>query len=268
MEDLNAGMREQAPQARGFDHSLQGLRVVDELAERYAAFTGLNLCFETREGRLKHCSVKHARQLGDVGERFLKRAQPSLEAQIANLADEIAYNNHDIDDGLRSGLITVEQLQTLEIFASHRAQVERLYPQLEKRRLVAEIIRAMINTLVIDLTETTLANIRRHGPASVDEVRAAPPLAAFSDAMRAQADALKAFLLENLYRHYRVMRMTTKARAIVRDLFRAFLQEPRLLADEYRRSDDTAQARAIADYIAGMTDRYAIREHGHLFRMD
>ncbi|MBF6616465.1 deoxyguanosinetriphosphate triphosphohydrolase [Pollutimonas thiosulfatoxidans] len=267
-DELNACMRELTPQAGGFEHNLQSLRVVDELEERYAAFNGLNLCFETREGILKHCSVKHARLLGDVGERFLKRAQPSLEAQIANLADEIAYNNHDIDDGLRSGLITVEQLQTLEIFASHRAQVERLYPQLEKRRLVAEIIRAMINTLVIDLTETTLANIRRHGPASVDEVRAAPPLAAFSDAMRAQADALKAFLLENLYRHYRVMRMTTKARAIVRDLFRAFLQEPRLLADEYRRSDDTAQARAIADYIAGMTDRYAIREHGHLFRMD
>jgi dGTPase len=267
-DELNACMRELAPKAGGFEHNLQSLRVVDELEERYAAFNGLNLCFETREGILKHCSVKHARLLGDVGERFLNKTQPALEAQIANLADEIAYNNHDIDDGLRSGLITVEQLQMLEIFATHHANVKRKYPSLEKRRLVAEIIRSMINTLVLDLTETTLANIDTHKPDSADAVRVAPPLAAFSVSMRRQADALKSFLLENLYRHYRVMRMTTKARTIVRDLFTAFLNDPRLLADDYRRDDEVAQARAIADYIAGMTDRYAIREHGQLFRMD
>jgi dGTPase len=267
-DELNACMRELAPKAGGFEHNLQSLRVVDELEERYAAFNGLNLCFETREGILKHCSVKHARLLGDVGERFLNKTQPALEAQIANLADEIAYNNHDIDDGLRSGLITIEQLQMLEIFATHHANVKRKYPSLEKRRLVAEIIRSMINTLVLDLTETTLANIDTHKPDSADAVRVAPPLAAFSVSMRRQADALKSFLLENLYRHYRVMRMTTKARTIVRDLFTAFLNDPRLLADDYRRDDEVAQARAIADYIAGMTDRYAIREHGQLFRMD
>ncbi|TEA76855.1 deoxyguanosinetriphosphate triphosphohydrolase [Allopusillimonas ginsengisoli] len=266
-DELNACMRELAPAAGGFEHNLQSLRVVDELEARYAAFNGLNLCFETREGILKHCSVHHARTLGDVGERFLARTQPSLEAQIANLADEIAYNNHDIDDGVRSGLISVEQLQVLEIFATHYAQVKRKYPNIEKRRLVAEVVRAMINTLVVDLTETTLANIRKHGPAHADDVRAAPPLAAFSMSMRRQADALKQFLMHNLYRHYRVMRMTTKARAIVRELFVAFLQEPRLLSDEYRRDDEVAQARAIADYIAGMTDRYAIREHTQLFRM-
>lgn len=267
-DELNACMRELAPQAGGFEHNLQSLRVVDELEERYASFNGLNLCFETREGILKHCSVKHARLLGDVGERFLARTQPSLEAQIANLADEIAYNNHDIDDGLRSGLITLEQLQMLEIFATHHAQVRRKHPRIEKRRLIAEIIRAMINTLVVDLTENTLANIRTHQPGSVDDIRASPAIAAFSPSMRRQANALKSFLLENLYRHYRVMRMTTKARAIVRELFEAFLREPRLLADEYRRDDEVAQARAIADYIAGMTDRYAIREHGLLFRME
>ncbi|NGM86376.1 deoxyguanosinetriphosphate triphosphohydrolase [Parapusillimonas sp. SGNA-6] len=267
-DELNACMREFAPKAGGFEHNLQSLRVVDELEERYAAFNGLNLCFETREGILKHCSLKHARLLGDVGERFIARTQPSLEAQIANLADEIAYNNHDIDDGLRSGLITIEQLQVLEIFATHHAQVKRRYPNLDRRRLVAEIIRAMINTLVLDLTNTTAANIREHAPRSADDVRAAPPLAAFSDSMRRQADALKRFLMENLYRHYRVMRMTTKARTIVRELFVAFLKEPRLLADEYRREDETAQARAIADYIAGMTDRYAIKEHRALFRME
>ncbi len=267
-DELNACMRELSPKAGGFEHNLQSLRVVDELEERYAAFNGLNLCFETREGILKHCSVKHARLLGDVGARFLSRSQPSLEAQIANLADEIAYNNHDIDDGLRSGLISIEQLQMLEIFATHHAQVKRKYPRLETRRLIAEIIRAMINTLVVDLTETTLANIGTYQPDSADAVRAAPPLAAFSVSMRSQADALKRFLLDNLYRHYRVMRMTTKARTIIRDLFVAFLDDPRLLADDHRRDDEIAQARAIADYIAGMTDRYAIREHRQLFRMD
>ncbi len=267
-DELNACIRELAPGAGGFEHNLQSLRVVDELEERYASFDGLNLCFETREGILKHCSTKHARRLGDVGQRFLNRTQPSLEAQIANLADEIAYNNHDIDDGLRSGLITIDQLKVLEIFATHHAQVKRKYPSLNGRRLIAEIIRAMINTLVLDMTKTTQENIQAHSPTSADDVRLAPPLAAFSVSIRRQADALKSFLMANLYRHYRVMRMTNKARTIVRELFQAFLSEPRLLSDEYRRDDKLAQARAIADYIAGMTDRYAIREHRHLFLMD
>jgi len=266
-DELNACMREFAPKAGGFEHNLQSLRVVDELEERYAAFNGLNLCFETREGILKHCSIVHARNLGEVGRRFLDRTQPSLEAQIANLADEIAYNNHDIDDGLRSGLITVEQLQMLEIFSTHYSKVLKRYPNLDRNRAVAETIRAMINTLVMDLTETTQANIRHYKPDSADAVRAAPPLAAFSPSMRAQADALKHFLLTKLYRHYRVMRMTGKARRIVRELFVAFLEEPRLLQDAYRRDDGMDQARAIADYIAGMTDRHAIREHRQLFEM-
>jgi len=267
-DELNACLRELAPAAGGFEHNLQSLRIVDELEERYAAFNGLNLCFETREGILKHCSIKHARGLGAVGERFIDRTQPSLEAQITNLADEIAYNNHDIDDGLRSGLITIDQLQMLEIFATHYSRVKQRHRNLEGRRAIAETVRAMINTLVLDLTETTLANIGRAAPASVDDVRAAPPLAAFSAAVRRQADALKRFLLENLYRHYQVIRMTTKARKIVRELFVAFMNDPRLLADDYRRDDENAQARAIADYIAGMTDRYAIREHRQLFRID
>ncbi|MFA5488004.1 MAG: deoxyguanosinetriphosphate triphosphohydrolase [Candidimonas sp.] len=264
---LHACMMELVPDVGGFEHNLQSLRVVDELEERYAAFNGLNLCFETREGILKHCSAHHARQLGDVGERFLNRTQPSLEAQIANLADEIAYNNHDIDDGLRSGLITIEQLQMVEIFATHYARVTRRHPNLEKKRLIAEVIRAMINTLVIDLTETTRQNIRKLSLSHPDEVRLAPPVAAFSPAMRQQADALKRFLMHNLYRHYRVMRMMTKARGIVRDLFTTFLDQPRLLAQEHRRDDGLEQARAIADYIAGMTDRHAIREHRNLFQM-
>jgi dGTPase len=267
-DELNACLRELAPEAGGFEHNLQSLRVVDELEERYAAFNGLNLCFETREGILKHCSRRHARELGEVAARFLDGTQPSLEAQLTNLADEIAYNNHDIDDGLRSGLITVPQLLDLEIFARHHEQVRRRYPDVDAKRLVSEVIRAMINTLVLDLTQTTAANIARLRPDSADAVRAGPPLAAFSDELRTQADALKQFLLNNLYRHAQVMRMTFKARRIVRDLFRAFLDDPRLLAAEYRRDDATAQARAIADYIAGMTDRYAAREHHALFRMD
>jgi dGTPase len=267
-DELNACLHELAPQAGGFEHNLQSLRVVDELEERYAAFNGLNLCFETREGILKHCSRRHARALGDVGERFLAGTQPSLEAQITNLADEIAYNKHDVDDGLRSGLITVPQLMHLEIFAVHHDQVLRRYPDVEPRRLVSEVIRSMINTLVLDLTHTTQARILALAPQSVDELRAGPPLAAFSPTIQAQADALKQFLLRNLYRHSQVMRMMGKARRVVRELFQAFLDDPRLLADEYRREDPVEQARAIADYIAGMTDRYAIREHRALFRMD
>lgn len=266
-DELNACMREFAPDAGGFEHNLQSLRVVDTLEERYAAFNGLNLCFETREGILKHCSLKHARQLGKVGERFLMRQQPSLEAQIANLADEIAYNNHDIDDGLRSGLITIEQLQMLEIFATHYAQVVNRYRNLDRQRAISETIRAMINTLIIDLTRTTLENIESHQPDSPDAVRRSPPLAAFSPPIRAQADALKRFLLDNLYRHHAVMRMTVKARRIVRDLFMAYLNEPRLLSATWRRDTAVEQARAIADYIAGMTDRFAIKEHRELFQM-
>lgn len=266
-DELNACMHEFAPEAGGFEHNLQSLRVVDELEERYAEFNGLNLCFETREGILKHCSQRAARESGEIGQRFLLRQHPALEAQIANLADEIAYNNHDIDDGLRSGLITIEQLQMLEIFNTHYAQVMARYGNLERRRAIAETIRAMINTLIIDLTQTTLDNIRQHQPDSADAVRQSPSLAAFSAPMRAQATALKHFLMENLYRHHRVIRMTTKARHIVRELFIAYQQDPRLLSSDYRRENPIKQARAIADYIAGMTDRFAIKEHRELFQM-
>ncbi len=267
-DELNACMRELAPAAGGFEHNLQSLRVVDELEERYAEFNGLNLCFETREGILKHCSVAHARQLGDVGRRFLERTQPSLEAQLANLADEVAYNNHDIDDGIRSGLISVEQMQDVAIFARHHAEVVKQYPQLVPRRAVSETIRRMINTLIVDLTATTRERIAAHAPASAADVRRAPPLAGFSDAVRREADALKTFLFDNLYRHYQVMRMTAKMRRVVRELFTAFLDDPRLLPPDYHRGEETAQARAIADYIAGMTDRYAIREHRRLFEIN
>src|SRR5690606_22062620 len=187
-DELNACLRELAPEAGGFEHNLQSLRVVDELEERYAEFNGLNLCYETREGILKHCSRRNAERLGELGRRFLERRQPSLEAQITNLADEIAYNNHDIDDGLRSGLITIDQMLEVRIFARHHEAVLQRYGKLEKRRAVGETIRSMINTLVTDLTETTLERLQQHRPESVDDVRMAPPLAAFSPEVRSEAD--------------------------------------------------------------------------------
>lgn len=249
----------------GFEHNLQSLRVVDELEERYGAFNGLNLSFETREGILKHCSLENARRLGEIGERFLLRRQPSLEAQIANLADEIAYNNHDIDDGLRSQLITLEQLESVPLFARHAALVRSEFPAIAERRMIQETVRRMINTLIVDLTEESSRRIAGAAPASVDDVRLAGPLIAFSLPLRAEADVLKRFLLDNLYRHYRVMRMTTKARRIVRELFTAFFEEPRLLPADHQARAALDKPRAIADYVAGMTDRYAIREHRRLY---
>ncbi len=247
----------------GFEHNLQSLRIVDRLEQRYAAFDGLNLCFETREGIVKHCSRTNAQTLGDVGVRFIDGGQPSLEAQICNLADEIAYNNHDVDDGLRSGLITLDQLREVSLFRRHVAAVEADYPALAGRRLIHETVRRMINTLVCDLVSTTASNIDHAAPVHIDDVRASPSLAAFSANLAEENRELKRFLRNNLYRHYQVLRMTNKARRIIGDLFSAFLSDPRLLPPQYH--DATDQPRAVADYIAGMTDRYAMKEHRRLF---
>jgi dGTPase len=249
----------------GFEHNLQSLRVVDELEERYGAFNGLNLSFESREGILKHCSPENARKLGDVGERFLQKRQPSLEAQIANLADEIAYNNHDIDDGLRSGLLQLGQLEDVPLFARHAGQVRAQFPDIGERRMVNETVRRMINTLIVDLASESARRIAAARPASIEDVRQAAPLVSFSPEVRKEADALKSFLLHNLYRHFRVMRMTTKAKRIVADLFGAFYDEPRLLPLDHQARVAEDRARAIADYVAGMTDRYAMKEHHRLF---
>ena len=249
----------------GFEHNLQSLRVVDELEERYAAFDGLNLCFETREGILKHCSPDNARRLDELGERFLQRRQPSLEAQITNLADEIAYNNHDIDDGLRSGLLSLAQLDEVPLFARHAQAVRIGHAGIGERRMIHETVRRMINSLVVDLLAESRRRVAAAAPTSIDDVRAAPPLIAFSEPVRAEAEALKRFLRDHLYRHYQVMRMTEKARRIVRDLFQAFLDEPRLLPTDHRQRAERDRPRAIADYVAGMTDRYAIKEHRRLF---
>ena len=258
---LNECMRDYG----GFEHNLQSLRTVDLLEERYGAFDGLNLTFETREGILKHCSPARARELGELGQRFLDRTQPTIEAQICNLADEIAYNNHDVDDGLRSGLITLEQLEEVPIFARFRREVVDLYPQIAGRRLIHEAIRRMINAQVIDLVGETTGRIEAVAPRSIDDVRASPVLVAYSETMRAEQLKLKQFLRDNLYRHYQVLRMTAKARRIIAELFGAFMDDPRLLPPQYQLMARDDKPRAIADYIAGMTDRYAMREHRRLF---
>jgi len=263
---LNACMKDYG----GFEHNLQSLRVVDSLEQRYGAFDGLNLMFETREGVLKHCSLTNAQQLGDVGRRFIERKQPTLEAQLANLADEIAYNNHDIDDGLRSGLLTTDQLNEVTLYARYRHEAESQFPGIIGRRAINETVRRMINALVDDLIQQSRANIRHAEIKTIDDVRNAPPLIAFSESMKKEAQELKRFLRTNLYHHYQVNRMTSKARRIVTDLFDIFISGPELLPLDYQIAGDdrTAQARKVADYIAGMTDRYAMREYRRLFAVD
>jgi len=262
-EALNDCMREHG----GFEHNLQSLRTVDHLEQKYAEFSGLNLTFEAREGILKHCSKKNAERLGDIGLRFLQGGQPSLEAQLTNLADEIAYNNHDVDDGLRSGFITLEQLEEIALFRRHLDEVRARYPGLNDRRLIHETVRRMINAQVGDLLTQTRLHLAEHKPDSADALRACPPIAAFSAPMREDNRALKRFLHANLYRHYKVVRMMEKASRIVRELFNAFTGNPRLLPPEFQGRAEHGLERAVADYIAGMTDRYAITEHRRLFEI-
>ncbi|MGD8619140.1 MAG: deoxyguanosinetriphosphate triphosphohydrolase [Gammaproteobacteria bacterium] len=258
----------------GFEHNLQSLRVVDELEERYAEFPGLNLTFETREGILKHCSRKNAMLLGALGQRFLERTQPSLEAQLTNLADEIAYNSHDVDDGLRSGLISVDSLTEIALFREQYDTVRRLYPGLPPRRTIHEVVRRLIGCQVIDLVETSIANLETAAPRDIEAVRHhGKALITFSDTMREKNLELKSYLRSNLYRHYRVHRMTAKAIRTITSLFEAFFSDPRLMPDEARQHTSQLEqndgkhgrARAVADYIAGMTDRYAIAEYDRTF---
>ncbi len=258
----------------GFEHNLQSLRVVDVLEEKYAEFPGLNLTYETREGILKHCSPVKARQLGELGERFLRHRQPSLEAQTANLADEVAYNSHDVDDGLRAGLIEIEQLREVTLFREQHDEVLRRWPGLALRRTIHEVIRRMINQQVVDLVETSAKAIESQDPKDVDAVRDAPhPLIRFSEAMLNQHLELKRFLRQALYRHYRVHRMSLKAQRIIRSVFKAFMDDLRILPPDFqahargleRKEGESGRARAVSDYIAGMTDRYAIMEYERVF---
>ncbi len=268
----------------GFEHNLQSLRVVDALEERYPAYDGLNLTFETREGILKHCSRKHAEQIearepGGVGQRFLLRQQPGLEAQLCNLADEIAYNAHDIDDGVRSGLITMEQLEDVPLFDRYRVQALAEHPHLDqtahRRRWLNEAIRRMLSDQVYDVIATTRAALADAAPADAGAVRqAGRPLVGFSDGMRAESQTLKRFLFSQLYRHPQVMETTAHAKQIVRELFAIYMQRPQEMKPAFAAraaqalgEEDGAQeklARTVADFVAGMTDRFASGEHQRL----
>jgi dGTPase len=282
---LNACMTHAA--RGGFEHNLQSLRVVDELEERYPDYDGLNLCFETREGILKHCSRANAERLeaaepGGVGHRFVQRLQPSLEAQLCNLADEVAYNAHDVDDGIRSGLLSMAQLEEVELLARYRHEALAQHPQLthSPRRLLYETLRRMLSAQVYDVIDSTQSAIDQAAPANVDAVRASPPLVSFGPEMKRLSAELKRFLLHRLYRHPQVMHTTRLAQGIVTDLFDLYLARPEEMQAGFAQrvaashndsvaggglaSDDAVSARVVADYIAGMTDRFATREHARL----
>ena len=251
----------------GFEHNLQSLRVVDQLEHRYPDHDGLNLTFETREGILKHCSPANARLLdaaepGGVARGFIDGTQPSLEAQLANLADAIAYNAHDIDDGVRSGLLTLQQVAEVPLFARFVADTQRDHPGLPDRRVLYESIRRMLSAQVYDVIDTTGAAIAAAVPPDADAARRAGPLVAFSAAMRAESNELKRFLFANLYRHPQVTDTTSQAQQVVRELFAAYLDRPAELRPSFAQRPD--RERAVADYIAGMTDRFALREHERL----
>ena len=261
----------------GFEHNLQSLRVVDQLEERYPLYDGLNLTFETREGILKHCSRTHALQLeavepNGVGARFLRNERPSLEAQLCNLADEIAYNAHDVDDGVRSGLMTLAQLQEVPLFDAYRWSAQREHPDLSapsmQRRLLYEAIRRMLSAQVYDVIDTTKAALQEHAPAHPNEVRRLPVLVSFGGEMRERSTTLKRFLFKHLYRHPRVMETTGHAQEIVRDLFDAYMARPEEMKAAFTaralEGDRYGRARVVADFIAGMTDRFAVREHERL----
>ncbi len=263
---LNLCMKEYG----GFEHNLQSLRVVDVLEQRYGSFDGLNLTFETREGILKRCSQEKALQLGDLGERFLNHTRPSLEAQLANIADEIAYINHDVDDGLRSGLISIFQLQEIDFFARHWNEVRKAMPDINERRTIYETIRRMISTLIVDLTSTSMEKIKTVAPRSLEDVRKAPQLISFSEETFKESNELKQFLFNNLYKHYQVNRRDIKAKRIIEQLFSIFMDDFMLLPPEYRiqEKNKKLQAQFVADYVAGMTDRYAMREYRRLFEVE
>lgn len=258
----------------GFEHNLQALRIVDILEEKYANFNGLNLCFETREGIIKHCSRKNAESLGEIGMRFLENRQAGLEAQITNVADEIAYLNHDVDDGLRSGLLTIEQMLQVTLFKDQHSIVTQKYPDLSERRVIHEIIRRMVNAQVTDLINNSKSSLQSVSPNNRDDItQASQPIIQYSYTMFEKKRELKTFLRRHLYQHYKVYRMSCKGRQIVESMFHRFYDDNRLLPTETQEKitslqqshGDAGSARTIADYIAGMTDRYAISEYQRLF---
>ncbi|TDJ37998.1 MAG: deoxyguanosinetriphosphate triphosphohydrolase [Gammaproteobacteria bacterium] len=255
----------------GFEHNLQSLRVVDELEAKYADFPGLNLTFETREGILKHCSARNAQGLGELGERFLERRQPALEAQIANIADAIAYNNHDMDDGFRAGILSLDELRQQALFNEQYLAVHERYPELEDRRLIYEIIRRIINKVVTDLIDNTTRRLESLAPDSIEDIRAQRDVVVvLSEPVYEEHTALKQFLNKHLYRHQKVREMTDRSKGMIEVLFERYMSDPGRMPAEFCLSatahdaNESTKARVIADYVAGMTDRFAIAEHDHV----
>lgn len=252
----------------GFEHNLQSLRVVDELEAKYADFPGLNLTFETREGILKHCSARNAQGLGELGERFLERRQPALEAQIANIADAIAYNNHDMDDGFRAGILSLDELRQQALFNEQYLAVHERYPELEDRRLIYEIIRRIINKVVTDLIDNTTRRLESLAPDSIEDIRAQRDVVVvLSEPVYEEHTALKQFLNKHLYRHQKVREMMDRSKGMIEVLFERYMSDPGRMPAEFCLSatahdaNESTKARVIADYVAGMTDRFAIAEH-------
>lgn len=259
---LNAG-------ANGFEHNLQSLRIVEELEERYPEFNGLNLTFETREGILKHCSLKKAKELGALGERFLNNTSPSLEAQLSNIADELAYNYHDIDDGLRANLLTLEKLSEVAIIKEYLEKIRQEYPDLSGRRLHKELVRRLISITIYDLVSESRLNIEKNRVTSLVDVKNSPVLISYSDEMAKKQSELKKFLHKNLYRHASVIQLRFKASNIIKQLFDAYVSDYMLLPEDYqKRIDKFGLTRVVADYVSGMTDRYAFRQYNRLFTVE
>jgi dGTPase len=273
---LDARLRDRG--GGGFEHNVQSLRVVDRLEQRYLAFDGLNLCFETREGILKHCSAAVARQLCAAepegpARRFIEGGEPSLEAQLVNLADEVAYTVHDIDDGLRSGLLDGDALMALPLYARHAdglVAAAKVAPGVSApaRRLRAEVQRRLLSALLDDLVQHTEAAVGAAAPPDADAVRRAPPLVCFGADTRQELTDLKRLLFRRLYRHPQVTATTAHARTVIGELFDLYLASPGEMSGDFRAAAEAAPAatwpRLVADYVAGMTDRYAMREHERL----
>lgn len=268
----------------GFDHNAQTLRVLTKLERRFPAFDGVNLAWETLEGVVKHNGplIRHGRALSDLPVAIQEYSAahdleldtwPGPEAQVAAHADDVAYNNHDIDDGLRAGLFTLDELRdAVPMVARVAGQIEADYPGIESDRLIAELVRRLIGEWADDLVNETEARIAQHKPQSVEDVRAlGEPLVRFSDKLRDDEAVLRRFLMQRMYRHWKVNRSRSHARRVIQGLFGAFIAEPELLPPKWQIGGDGPNgmktARRVCDYIAGMTDDYAIEEHARLFTL-
>ncbi len=263
---LNSCMKDHG----GFEHNIQSLRIIDKLEIRYENFDGLNLTHETREGILKRCNKKTAEKLGEVAERFLVNKNGSLESQIVNFADEIAYNNHDLEDGIKSQKINFSEIQNLEIVAKFKEEIKKNNDQISQSRLVKEIIRRMINFLITDLVINTKNLLIKNKISSYEDVRDCKnTIVGFSAETKKMNADLKKFLFKNLYKHEDVMVMTRNADKIISELFAAYTDNISLIPNQFRayniqKIQSEKKFRLISDYISGMTDRFAEKEHKKL----